>query len=123
VRTVQLRDALENSQPCADGTLGVVAVRARSSEDGHDGVPDELLHHAAVLLDPLLRLGVVELQLVADVLGVGPLCPRREADEIHEEHRHELSLLSRWRRVLEPGAAVATEARLGRHHDAAARAA
>ena len=93
VRAVQLLDAFENAQPRADGSLGVVAVRARGSEDGHHGVPDELLEHAPVLLDPLLRLGVVELQLVADVLGIGPFRPGSEADEIDEEHRHELSLL------------------------------
>jgi hypothetical protein len=48
-----------------------------------------------VLLDPPLRLGVVEAEGVAHVLRISLILARREADEVDEEHRDELPLLAR----------------------------
>ena len=58
---IQLVDALEHIQCRANRTLRVVAVRNRRTEHRHHGIPDELLELAAVALDSLLRVGVVEL--------------------------------------------------------------
>ena len=92
---VQLLDSFEHAQTGANRALGVVAVRDRRAEDGHDGVADELLEHAAVVLDALLRLAVVELQDVAHVLRIGLIRARRQADEVDEEDGDELPLLLR----------------------------
>jgi hypothetical protein len=62
-------------------------VRDGSTEHSHDGVSDELLERAAVVLDSLLRVGVVELESIADVLRVGPVGPRGEADQVDEQDR------------------------------------
>jgi len=48
-------------------------VRDGRAEDGHDGVADEFLEHAAVLFDPLFRIRVVELEGIADVFRIGPV--------------------------------------------------
>ena len=101
---VQLLDPLQDAQTRAHGALGVVAVRDRRAEHGHDRVADELLEHAAVLLDPLLRLGVVELQRVAHVLRIGAIRARREADEVDEEDGDELPLLAAARSARPSGA-------------------
>jgi hypothetical protein len=53
VRLVQLLDRLQNPKPDSDGTLSVVLVCDRRSEDGHHRVTDELLDRAAVALDLL----------------------------------------------------------------------
>ena len=95
-------DSLEDAQPCAYRAFRVVSVCDRRAEDGHDGVADELLEHAAVLLDPLLRIRVVELQELADVLRIGPVRARREPDEVDEQNRDELPLLLRRARPIEP---------------------
>ena len=95
VLAIQLVNAFENTQARADRALGVVSVRDRRAEHRHDRVADELLEHAAVLFDPLLRARVVELQGVAYVLGISLVGPRGEADEIHEQDRDQLPLLAR----------------------------
>ena len=65
-----------------DGPLGVVLVDDRDAEDREHGVPDELLHHAAELLDDRPRRAVVEQEDVGDVLGVEPLARGGRADEV-----------------------------------------
>jgi hypothetical protein len=82
----------------------------RRTEHGHHSVTDELLHHAAVLLDARLRLLVVQLQDVPHVLGVGPVSARRRVDEVDEEDRHELALLLRGCDLTELRAATTAEA-------------
>jgi len=67
---VQLLDRLQDTQPGADGTLGVVLVRDRRTEHGHDRVADELLHRPLVALDLLPQARVVGTDTRADVLRV-----------------------------------------------------
>ena len=90
---VQLLDRLEDAEAGANGALGVVLVRDRRAEDGHHRVPDELLDRAAVALDLLPQARVVRADARADVLGVGGFRGRGEADEVAEEHGHDLALL------------------------------
>jgi hypothetical protein len=103
-------DRLQHAQSRANGAFRVVAVRDRRAEDRHHRVADELLHHAAVLLDALPRLAVIRLQQLADVLGVRLVGPRCRIDQVDEQDRDELPLLLRGRRLAERGAAVAAEA-------------
>ncbi len=117
---VQLVDAIEHTQCRANRTLRVVAVRDRSTEHRHHGIPDELLERAAVVLDPVLRVGVVELESVAHVLRVGPVAPRSEAHQVDEQDRDELPLLTECSGRFEPSAAATAEARLRRVRLAAA---
>ena len=58
---------------------------------------------------PRFALRVVDLQRVADVLGIGAVRPRREADEVDEEDRDELPLLVRHRLLERRPAAGAVE--------------
>ena len=50
---VQLLDRLEDSESSANRPLGIVLMCDGRPEDGHDGVPDELLDRASVTLDLL----------------------------------------------------------------------
>jgi len=56
---VQLLDRVEDAKRGPDGSLGVVLVGDRSSEDGHDRIADELLDGAAEALDLPLDSGMV----------------------------------------------------------------
>ena len=69
-------------------------MRGGCSEDGHDGISDELLDRAAEALDVCLDALVVRPEGRADVLRVGAVGTIREADEIDEEHRDDLPFLS-----------------------------
>src|SRR5690349_1080927 len=100
-------------QSGTDGPLRVVAMCDGRAEDRHHRVADELLQHAAVLLDPPPGFAVVELEDLAHVLRVSSVGSRREADEVHEQDGHELSLLAR-RGALEARTAGVAEARAGR---------
>ena len=88
-----------------DGALGVVLVGDRSAEDRHHGVADELVHDAAVLLEPGAQLAVVGREETAHVLRVQGLRALREPDEVGEEDRDHATLLARGRvgRVFRPG--------------------
>ena len=68
-------------------------MRGGSAEDGHDGVPDELLHRPRVALDLLAQTGVVGADAGAHVLRVSRLGGGSEADEIAEEDGDDLALL------------------------------
>ena len=93
VLVVQVLDRLEDAECGANGALGVVLVRDRRAEDGHHRVADELLDGAAVALDLLPQASVVGTDPRADVLRVGRIRGRREADEVAEQHRDDLALL------------------------------
>jgi hypothetical protein len=56
---VQLLDALEDREARADRALGIVLVRNRRSERGHDRVADELLHRSTERLDAIACPSVV----------------------------------------------------------------
>ena len=62
------------------------------SEEGHHGIPDELLDGPAVALELGAQAVVVRAQDRVDVLRVERLGARGEADQVGEEHRHDLSL-------------------------------
>jgi hypothetical protein len=111
VLLVQLLDRVEDAKPGAHRALGVVLVRDRGAEDGHDRVADELLHRAAVPLDLLLHALVVRPKRRAHVLRVSAIGAVREAHEVDEEDRDDLALLSGPRRLGERGPAGETEAR------------
>ena len=87
-------DGLEDAKRSPDRTLCVVLVRGGCSEDGHDGISDELLDRAAEALDVCLDALVVRPEGRADVLRVGAVGTVREADEIDEQHRDDLPFLS-----------------------------
>jgi hypothetical protein len=98
VGLVQLRDRVEDAEPDSHCALGVVLVGDGGTEDGHDRVPDELLHGAVVALDLLPQAGVVGTDAGAHVLRVLPLGRGSETHEIAEENRHDLPLLEQGRR-------------------------
>ncbi len=107
----------------AHGTLRVVLVRDGRSEDGHHRVADELLHGAAVPLQLPSQPPVVAREHGAHVLRVELLGAAREADEIGEEHGHDLALLAGLPCLLaERGRARGTEAEAVRALGATVRA-
>ncbi len=95
VVVVQVVDRLEEAECGANRALGVVLVRDRRAEDRHHRVPDELLHGAAVPLDLLPQARVVRPDPRADILRVGGIRGRREADQVAEEDGDDLALLHR----------------------------
>ena len=107
-------DALLARAPIADrerrahGSLRVVLVRDRRTEDGHDRVADELLHRAAVALELVTEASVVRPEDRAHVLGVErsarDVKPTRSANttvttlrSLRERHAPESRLLRRLR--------------------------
>ena len=86
---------LEDGDGCAHGALGVVLVRDRHAEHGHDRVSGELLHRPAVRRD--VRRGTVEERghAAPDDLRVASGDERGGIDEIDEQRRRELALHGR----------------------------
>jgi hypothetical protein len=72
------------------------------AEERHHGIADELLDRAAEPLELLLQPGVVGSENRGDVLRIHLLGLRREADEIAEERRNDLPLLTRCAHVMRP---------------------
>jgi hypothetical protein len=121
---VQLGNRLQDAKAGADGALGVVLVRHGRAEHGHDRVPDELLHCAAVALDVLAQAGVIGADAGANVLGVGGLGSGGKADQVAEEDGHDLALLVERRSGLlaQRGGAERAEGEVARKLLAARRA-
>ena len=69
---------------------GVVLVEHREAEDGHHGVADELLDHAAVPLELGAHRVEVARHHLAQRLRVEPLAHARRALEVGEDDRHDL---------------------------------
>ena len=115
LEVVLLASPVSDREGRTDGALRVVLVRDRRAEQGHDGVPDELLHRPAVALELVAEVLPVRRQQRAHVLRVHPLGARREADEVGEEDGDDLALLAPqlWRGGKRTPAAVA-EARVRR---------
>jgi len=87
-----LPEAIERGHPLAheeggaEPALGIVLVRARGAEDGHDRVAHELLDEALVVIDRRGHL-VEEIALdCAYVLGIEPFAERGEPGQVREEH-------------------------------------
>ncbi len=74
-----------------DGPQGIVLVRHRYAEDGHDRVADELLDRAAVALDRPAGGGEVAVQHAPQRLGVERLRELGRLDEVGEEDRDRLA--------------------------------
>ncbi len=74
---------------------GVVAVGTWDAENGHDRVPDILLHHAVPAVNHLGHgYEILGLQR-SHVFRVQAAGKRREADHVHEEHGNHPPLLPR----------------------------
>jgi hypothetical protein len=71
--SIQLPHGLKGSEAGPNGSLGIVRVGDRSTEHGHDGSADELLHCPIEPVDMVLYLGLVLLQEVANVLRIRPI--------------------------------------------------
>ena len=93
------------------GSLGVVLVGDWRAEERHDRIADELLDSAAEELELGAQACVVRTEQRSHVLGIHVLRARREADEIGEQDRHDLPLLTRLggRRLAEAAAARQAE--------------
>ena len=87
-----LGDPVADRERRANRALGIVLVRDRRAEHRHHRVADELLHRAAALLELGAQPLVVRPQDRLDVLRVERLGARGEADEVGEQHRHDLAL-------------------------------
>jgi hypothetical protein len=93
------------------GAHGIVLVHDGNTEDGHHGVPDELLDGPAVTLDHATRLVEVAGHHAPEALGVESFSQRGRSGDVAEDDRDRLALLLRIdRRGLRRTAAV-TEAR------------
>ena len=107
----ELPDRLQDAESRPHGPLGVVLVGDGGSEDGHDCVADELLDSAVEALDVGLHALVVRAERRSHVLRVGAIGTAREADEVDEQDRDDLALLSGRSICLERLAARQAEAR------------
>src|ERR671925_1927003 len=84
----------------------------RGTEDGHDGISDELLDRAAEPLELSFEEGVVGLGGGPHLLGVGVMSTGGEAHYVHEQDRDDFALLglgSRW--LIQACAAMEAELR------------
>ncbi len=88
----ELPDPLERGQGGTDGALGIVLVLERDAEGGHDRVPGEFLHRAAVRADAVRDLVEEAADAAPHDLGVGFREQPRRVDEIDEQHRCQLPL-------------------------------
>ena len=88
---LELVDRLEDRERGPHGALGVVLVRLRDAEGGHDRVARELLDVAAVRLDAARDLVEEPRHAPAHDLGIARGDERRRVDEVDEEDRCEFS--------------------------------
>ena len=77
----------------ADGAQRVVLVGDRHAEDGHDGVSDELLHRAGVVLDRHPHLVEVAKHHLAHGLRLEPLAKSGGTGHVAEKDRDRLASL------------------------------
>jgi hypothetical protein len=111
---VQRVDRLLDPQGRADRAFGVVLVRDRRPEDREHAVAEELGHPSAVALDLALDPRVERPERALHLLRIGAVRPRREADEVAEQHGDEPPLLrTRGLHGAERRAAVEAEPRSG----------
>jgi hypothetical protein len=87
----EVTNRVDEFQRRPNRSLCVILVRDRRAPHRHHRVADELLDRSSVPGDDLLRHTEILSQLFADSLGVARLGDRREANEVREQHRHQLS--------------------------------
>ncbi len=83
-----------NRERGANRALRIVLVRDRGAEERHHGVADELLDGAAVALELAAQTLPVRCEHGTHIFGVELFRPRREPDEVGEEHGDDLPLLA-----------------------------
>ena len=92
---VQAVELAAHGQRASERTVDVILVRRRHPEDGHHGVPDELLDTTAAPL----HLGAHRVEVAAhdrpQGLRIQRLAEAGEARDIREDHGHDLALLVR----------------------------
>ena len=86
----QLLDRGHDLERGAKGALGVVLVRERNAERGHDGVAGELLDGAAVRHDAARDVVEVAVDALPDDLRIGARDEPRRVDEVDEEDGRQL---------------------------------
>ena len=91
---VGLFDVIQDLQAGADRALGVVLVPHGRAEHAEHRVADELVHHAAEMLDRAFQQRVIDAEHRLDVLGVRLVGAFREPDEVAEQDRDDLALLA-----------------------------
>src|SRR6202040_3497025 len=90
-----LRDRGLNSQCSARGTLGIVVVRNRRTEDCHHAVANVPGDMSAMVLDNTVHAIEELLEQGVDLFSIEPLPPLRVAGEIGKQHRHLATLANR----------------------------
>jgi hypothetical protein len=91
---IQEREFLAHVVRCARGTQGVVFVHDGDSEDGHDGIADELLHRAAVTFEHPAGDCEVAFHHPSQRLRIEPLAKRSRSRDVAEEDRDDLAELA-----------------------------
>jgi hypothetical protein len=91
----KFRDRRNEVQARPHGPLGIVLVRNWGAPDGHHGVPDELLHDAAIAGDDLAGGIEVLREEFPYLLGVLCLGQGGESDKVGEEYRDEAAFCVR----------------------------
>src|SRR5205823_13227585 len=89
---LELRECPLHLQGDAASTQGIVLVSGGNAEDGHDRIADELLHRSTMELDDLLHPLEVAGKQRSQSLGICRLAQRGRADDVAEEHGHDLAL-------------------------------
>ena len=114
---VDLREALAHPERRPKRPRGVVLVRGRHPERGHDCIADELLDRASLGFDLLAHRPEVGGEHLLEPLGVQAFAQARRARHVREQDRHEAPLLAGRDRFesLERRAARGTEAGLCRN--------
>ena len=94
LRPVLLGEPVADRQRGAHGSLGIVLVGYRRTEERHHSLADKLLDAAAEALELGAYVRVVRHERCAKVLGVEPLGGCREVGEVSEEDGDDLPLLA-----------------------------
>jgi hypothetical protein len=96
---VQLRERLQDPQPCSHRTFRVIFMRHGGTAHSHHRVADELLDGRSVALDYLPQARVVRADACSDVFGIAPVRCAGESDEVAEKNGNNFPLFEcRWRR-------------------------
>jgi hypothetical protein len=89
--SIQPPDCADHLYGGASRADGVVFMDQRNSENGHDGVTDELLHHAAVALENPAHLSEIAIHELPGHLWSDALDQLVQAVNIGKDHSHGLA--------------------------------